>query len=356
MEINKNKNKNLYEGLKMSEIIKCPGCNLRKRKLYSWFDKYANINTELCEDCIFLREFEEELTSDLDNENNQRVLIDYEAFGVQKQKIFPYKWLLYHILKAYLDRKEEIVYDDLIEEWGYKNEDLDKDIIPKFIEWNIVTSPQIKNINNHEVKIIKFGSFLDNILKTHLNKTIETGKFESLGNILRLVEGRIGFGIETKTSFKDRVRQKLMKIALNNCYDRDTGEIKDEVKVIDISEFRCKICNEVSDFRYKIYKHIETAHPEIKKDEIDDKVIVVRELKGIKILREKIANLDELKTYGASWRVKLAELFKRESFFEDSDITREEPVMVISAPWAEVIQKVNMKIKNRIKAKDKLKA
>ena len=339
----------------MGEIIKCPGCNLRKRKLYSWFDKFAKINIDLCEDCIFLREFEEELTSNLEDENNQRVLIDYEAFGVQKQKIFPYKWLLYHILKTYLDRKEEIIYDEIIDEWGYKNVDLDKDIIPKFIEWNIITTPQKKIINNQEVKIIKFGSFLDNILKVHLKKTVETGKFESIGTILRLVEGRIGFGIETKTSFKDRIRRKLMKIALNNSFNKDTGEIKDEAKVIEISEYRCKICNEVSDFRFKIYKHIETTHPELKNDEIDENVNIIKELKGIKVPREKIAKLDELKTYGASWRVKLAELFKRESFFADSNITREEPVMVISAPWAEVLQKVNVKIKNRLKAKEKIK-
>ena len=64
---------------------------------------------------------------------------------------------------------------------------------------------------------------------------------------------------------------------------------------------------------------------------------------------------DELKTYGSSWRVKLAELFKRDAFFVNSDVTREESVMVISAPWAIVLEKVNIKVKNLIKAKVKVK-
>ncbi len=340
----------------MSETLKCPGCNLRKRKLYSWFDNTVNMDIEICEDCIFLRELEEELISDLEDENNQRVLIDYEAFNVQKQKIFPYKWFLYHILKAYLDRKEEIVYEELIDEWGYKNIDLDTDIIQKFVEWNIITTPQTKTIDNQELKIIKFGSFLDNLMKVHLKKTVKTGKFESLGSILRLVEGRIGFGIESQTSFKDRIRRKLTKIALRSSFNNDTGKIKEEQKVIDVKEYRCKKCNEVADFRYKIYRHIEKVHPEIHSEEIDENVNLINVLIGIKVPRERIAKLDEFKTYGSAWRVKLAEMFKRDAFFVDSDITREEPVMVISAPWAIVLEKVNVKVKQHLKTQVKLKS
>jgi len=361
-EVNKmavKEKKNIEQEDDMSETLKCPGCNLRKRKLYSWFDNTVSMDIEICEDCIFLRELEEELILNLDNENNQRVLIDYEAFNVQKQKIFPYKWLLYHILKAYLDQKEGLppllIFDNIIDEWGYKNINLETEIIPKFVEWNIIKSPQPKTIEGQNVKVIEFGSFLDNLMKVHLKKTVKTGKFESLGSILRLVEGRIGFGIESQTSFKDRIRRKLTKIVLKSSYNKDTGKIKEEQKVIEIKEYRCKICNEVADLRYKIYKHIETTHVEITLEDIDDNVKAIDDLIGVKVPREKIARLDELKTYGAAWRVKLAELFKRDAFFADSDITRKESVMVISAPWAKVLEKVNEKVKLHIKAKEKIK-
>lgn len=341
--------------IEMSEIKKCPGCNLRKRNLYTWYDSISNINLELCEDCIFLREFEIELTSDLEDKDNQRVLIDYEAFNYQKKTAFPYRWLENYILKAYLDKKKVIILDDLLDEWTYKEVDLEEDIIPKFVEWNLLTTPENKEIDGSEKKIMKLGGFIDNLMKNHLKNTLETGRFESIGKILRLIDGRIGFGIEARTTFKDTVRRKLMKLALKYGYDRDNGKIKEISKVIETTSYRCNLCNELTDFRYKLYEHFESAHQEIKKEEYDNYVIPIEELKGLKIPREKVAELDEMKTYGSSWRSKLVELFKRDAFFVDSEISHNESVMVISAPWANVLEKVNEKVKNRIKVKEKVK-
>ena len=71
---------------------------------------------------------------------------------------------------------------------------------------------------------------------------------------------------------------------------------------------------------------------------------------------EKILNIDQIKKYGKRFNSKLYQLFKNESFFSlaPTELSDEE-VLVISAPWANVLEKTNEKIKALINAKELLK-
>jgi hypothetical protein len=49
------------------------------------------------------------------------------------------------------------------------------------------------------------------------------------------------------------------------------------------------------------------------------------------------------------------ELFKKDAFFANADLTSDEDFIIISAPWANVMEKVNIKLKELLKAKEKIK-
>lgn len=334
---------------------KCESCNLQKL-LHLWYD--ANLKKEilLCESCIFLKEFEYELISDIENSNNQEVLSDYEAFGYRKNKDIPYKCCLYIILLNCFSGKEFTLVDDLIEKCHYKrNNDIIKDIIPQFVKWEILEPPTEIKIEEENKLIVRRGSFFDNLMKITLKKTQYSGKIPNMSKILKIVEGRISFGIETSNTYKDRIRHKLMQTALLNGFEKN-GKMKNNEKVFSTNHFKCTICNEESDFRSFIFQHIIKNHPEIDEKKLDDYVKEEKNFAGLKVPKDKIIKIEELKTYGSRFRNHLINLFKREAFFDTETIMDDNNSLIISAPWAQVMEKVNIKVKDLIKAKEKEKS
>ncbi len=340
----------------MSEVKLCPGCNKRKRRLYDWYDEQAGGNIILCEDCMFLREFEKHLISNLGDRDNLKVLTDYEAFGYMKQANYPYQWILLQILIAYFKRQTFLRLDKLLDDWTFKDHDLEGDIIPKMISMNILGSLEEKEIDGTKVKIAKFGNLLETLMKNSLEEIKSTGKAPNIGTVLKIIEGRMGFGVETKNTFKDHIRWKLMNVALKYGFNNSDGTMKREAKVTKTKHFRCKICGEVMDFHFAISKHIIDNHPDIPDEKKDENVEEEVDFIGIKIPRADIAKLDEMVTYGNRFAKILAELFKKDAFFADLNATGDDDVVIIAAPWANVMEKVNMKIKEKIKAKEKIKS
>lgn len=335
----------------MSEIKSCPGCNRRKRKLYKWKDEEINLNIDLCEDCIFIREFEKELLTDLENEDYQKVLIDYEAFNSTKAIILPYRWLSDYICLLYFDGIEFIDLEKIKALWNYQKMDLEEDIIPKFISLNLLSPMKTLEKEGKIQTIYPIGTFIKNLIKSQRQKANLTGENNYIPNVLKIIDGRIGFAIETKTRYKDKIRWKLIKFALKYGFESD-GSLKEEAKLKKISHFKCKLCDEIKDIRYHLFQHLSNEHPEIQENLYDQYAIEENELIGIKIPRKDIASLNEIKTYGSAWRRKLIELFKKEAFFSSNSSNE---FMIIQAPWARVLELVNKKVKNKLKVKEKFK-
>lgn len=343
--------------IKLVDAKKCVGCNERRRRFYMWTDPITHTEIELCSNCLFFRQFETELTTDLYDVDNQRVLLDYDTFNMKKRILLPYRWLQNYILKAFLSKKDEIILDDIIDEFDYESVDLEKDIIPLFTSKKLLEEADVTDKQGNIKRILKMGSCLHELFSYHLLKAEESNRMHKLGDILKIIDGLIGMGFEARNPYKDSIRKKLMNIALNDCYDAD-GKIKEEAKVFSKPiSFKCKLCNERTNYRTDLYKHFKEQHPELEeKEDYETNTIENREFIGIKLPSEKILNIDQIKRYGKKYNSMLYELFKRESFFSlaPTDLD-DEDVLVISAPWANVFQKTNIKIKTLIKAKEKIK-
>lgn len=335
----------------------CIGCNKRMRRFHKWTDPITNTEIELCTSCLFFRQFETELTTDLEDIDNQKVLLDYDTFNMKKQILLPYQWLQNYILRAFLSKKEEIIIDDIINKFDYESVDLEKDIIPLFTEKNILEEAEITDKEGNTKKILKMGSTLHELFSFHFLKAKESEREHKLGEILKIIDGLIGMGFEARNPYKDSIRKKLMDIALKNCYN-SVGNIKEETKVFSKPiSFRCKLCNEKTNYRTDLYKHFKQEHPELdEKKDYEINTIEKREFVGIKLPSEKILEIDQIRKYGKRFNKMLYELFKRESFFSlaPKELDEEE-VIVISASWANVLQKTNLKIKDLIKVEEKIK-
>ncbi len=343
--------------IELVEPKKCVGCNERRRRFYKWTDPLTNTEIELCSSCIFFRQFETELTTNLYDIDNQRVLLDYDTFNMKKRILLPYRWLQNYILRFFLTQKEEIILDNIINDFDYESVDLESDIIPLFTSKNLLELTEVTDKQGITKKILKMGSCLHELFIFHLQKAEESNRDQKLGDILKIIDGLIGMGFEARNPYKDSIRKKLMDIALKNCY-RPDGKIKEACKVISKPIlFNCKICNEKTNYRTDLYKHFKEHHPELDdKNDYEANTKEHTEFIGIKLPSEKILDIDQIKKYGKGFNSMLYQLFKNESFFSlaPAELDDEE-VMVISAPWANVLEKTNEKIKALIKAKELIK-
>jgi len=307
----------------------------------------------LCEDCIFLREFEKELTGNLDEQNNRLVLEDYDTFGTGRKSVAPFKWLESIIIMAFVDQ-EEILLDEILAKWKYSEVDLEKDVIPKFVEWGFLKAVETIERDGKQIRILKLGAIIDDEFKRHLSNTLTSGRMEGFSPILKLLGGRINLGVETGARTKDLLRWKLMKVALKQGFNKD-GSLKNEIKVNEAKDFSCKICGERMNIRYKLYEHVSAQHPELTNGEKDAAVVDNKVFKGIKIAKDDILSVDEIGRYQNKFRERLLDMFKAQSFFDFSVVEKDDEDMVISAPWAMVMEKVNLKVKDLIKTKEKVK-
>lgn len=338
------------------KIETCNYCNMRKRKLTPILDPESKLEIKLCEDCLFLREFEAELMSDTSDADHKRVLIDYDSFGSSHSTYYPYKWLENYIFRAFIERKAHLDLDELSKNWPY-DVDLENDVLQKFVAWGFLKP--VETIDGGK-RVIKIGPALNTEFNNHFNRVKDSGKWEEFGDIFKLVDGRISLGVETKTKFKNLIRWKLMKTVLKSGYDK-YGRMNESDMLIEPKHYKCKLCDEIADFSFKIADHIRKKHPEVTDPvQIQANIETITELAGLKVPREEIMNIDEIRRYGAAYNEQLRELFKDTSFLSIAHSFKEgmdsDPgYIVITAPWVRVMEKVNLKVKDLIKGKEKVK-
>jgi len=331
----------------------CDLCSIQKRKLITIFDMESNIEKKICEDCLILRELEAEVISDLNNDDHRRVLIDYESFAINQTYIFPYRWFENFILISFLDRKDHIYLDSLLSEWPFKV-NLENVVIPNFVKWGIVKPITSINEDGVERKIIQISEFIRSEFNNQLKQGKENGRIDNFKTIFRLIDGRITLGVETQGKFKNVIRWKLMKAVLRSGFDKD-GRIKEDRKLILSKEFRCKICNERADFKFKTAEHVNKYHTNLSDTEKDAAIHEETYLAGIIIPWDDIIAIDEIQRYSASFRDQVVELIKHDSFFSLTHSLKEKvsdnDIIVLNSPWTRVLEKVNVKVKDIIKAK-----
>jgi hypothetical protein len=342
------------------KIEMCDFCNGRRRKLTTILDPESKLEIKMCEDCLFLREFENELMSDTSDDDHKRVLIDYDSFGSDHVTFYPYKWLENYIIRAFIERKAHLDLDDLKKNWPYEV-NMENDVLPKFVAWGFLKPVETIPEGAGTKRVIKIGPALTTEFNNHLQRVKDSGKWEDFGNVFKLIDGRISLGVETKSKFKNLIRWKLMKTVLKSGFDKD-GKMKDDSKVIEVNQYKCKLCDEVADFNFKIADHVRKKHPEITEpDKIAATIESITALAGVKVPREEVMGIDEIKRYGAAYNDQLRELFKDTSFISIAHTMKQgddDPMagfVVITAPWVRVMEKVNMKVKSLVKGKEKIK-
>jgi hypothetical protein len=341
------------------EIKPCESCNARRRKLTPILDPETKLEVKLCEDCLFLREFETELMTNTNDEDHKRVLVDYDSFSSGHRTFYPFKWLENYITRAFIKRNNYLDLEELKKDWTYEL-DLETAVLPKFVAWGFLKPVESISEDGVTKRVIKIGPALNTEFNNHRERIKESGKWEEFGTVFKLIDGRISLGVETKTKFKNIIRRKLMKTVLKSGYDKD-GKMKEENKLIEVKQYKCKLCDEIDDFSFKLADHVRKKHPEVKEPgKIAATIESVTSLAGLKIPRDDILDIEEFKRYGSAFNSQMQDLFKDTSFisighsFKDGD--SDPGYIVITAPWVRVMEKVNIKVKSLVKAKEKIKS
>lgn len=343
-----------------SDKEKCESCGYWKRNLYDYETKLKK-QKRICSNCLMYHILYDDI-SDMKNEEELDIFARLNSFysykSHQKEQNF------FRIIVNYMWQQENPDISQIKQMWNNhytaKN-DLVEDYIKRFQDIGILGEIE-EDEEGHEIAEWgeKMKLFIHKFSEARIRNEIDSW-FYDISNIIKSIESIVGITTELDRPTFDKNRNKLMKLFMRDCCDKD-GQIKKECKLerpVTKGGFMCKYhdkegnkCGMTYDTLKEIWEHLDKHG--ISKVDKDTYIERKTEFVGVFLSSNNFASQGLKKTY-TSWPIAMNELYKRQDFFIELGRNEETGKFewVIDASLARAMEKAWIKTKEIIKEKKK---